>query len=114
MNTKDESTQRKIDDLKSILEDKKEELVNFELNPDDYEDQYNDMLDECYPELFNMQPSRILRECDPIAYRCGLLDYIDGLDVSDDTNYQDLAQEIEELESEIEELESEIEDLENE
>lgn len=40
---------------------------------------YNDMLDECYPELFGHSPSSILEEVDPIQYNCGLADYIDAL-----------------------------------
>ena len=43
---------------------------------------YDDMLDECY-EPYNLNgmefmPSTILKECDPIAYRVGLADYIDS------------------------------------
>lgn len=30
-------------------------------------------------------PSRVLREVDPIAYRCGLIDYIDSEGVDSDT-----------------------------
>jgi hypothetical protein len=39
---------------------------------------YNEMLDESGPVKIGrleFYPSRILRECDPIAYRCGLNDY---------------------------------------
>ena len=50
----------------------------------DIEDAYNDMLDECYSfdsvgGIFAMMsPSRVLKECDPTAYRCGMSDWIDG------------------------------------
>lgn len=43
------------------------------------EDCYNDMLDDCHAELkvgnITILPSKALRLCDPIAYRCGLNDY---------------------------------------
>ena len=87
------------------IEDKQIEIDEFEMDVDDYESQYDDMLDECYPELFNMLPSRILSECDPIAYRCGLNDYVDSLEISDDKDYQLLEEELSELENELQDLE---------
>jgi hypothetical protein len=45
-------------------------------------DQYDDMLNEVYPETpFNIEASRILAECDPIAYRCGFHDWLDSEDM---------------------------------
>ena len=47
---------------------------------------YDDMLDEAYPETpFGIPASRILRECDPIAYRVGFFDWADseGIDTDD-------------------------------
>ena len=47
---------------------------------------YDDMLNEVYPETpFGIPASRILRECDPIAYRCGFADWADaeGIDTDD-------------------------------
>ena len=90
------------------INDKQSEIDNFELDASDYESQYDDMLDECYPELFNMLPSRILNEMDPIMYRCGLNDYIDTLEVENDENYQALIEELEELNSELEALEEDL------
>lgn len=50
----------------------------------DQVEQYNDMLNECYPpcEIGSMEfdPSDVLLECDPVAYRCGLIDYIDSIE----------------------------------
>lgn len=50
---------------------------------DDFESDFDDMLNGSH-EAFNIcgvtiQPADIAKECDPIAYRQGLLDYIDGL-----------------------------------
>ena len=45
-------------------------------------ERYNDMIDECNPivSIFGMEylPSRVLEDIDPIAYNCGLADYLDA------------------------------------
>ena len=46
---------------------------------------YNEMLNELYEPMFNILPSTILEECDPIQYQCGLSDYYDSL--TDDGYY---------------------------
>lgn len=47
------------------------------------ERRYEDMLDECHPMVrigeMEFEPSRVLREVDPIAFRAGMLDYADAL-----------------------------------
>ena len=106
-----ENLEEQIEDLREQIEELQEQIDNFELDPSDYEEQYNDMLDDCYDGVFNLLPSRILSECDPIAYSCGLNDYIDSLDISDNYEYQQLENEIEELQNELEELENELEEL---
>nr|DAE88324.1 MAG TPA: hypothetical protein [Caudoviricetes sp.] len=83
-------------------------IENFEIDPDDYENDYKDLLDEGGAVMVGgceFFPSRILRELDPIAYRCGLNDYIDNIDPSDDANYCDLCDELADLEAELEEVE---------
>jgi hypothetical protein len=40
---------------------------------------YDYMLDECYPEMFNMSASTILYRADKIAYDCGLSDYYESI-----------------------------------
>lgn len=39
------------------------------------EDDYDDMLDEVHGEFMGYSASRILKEVNPIAYRCGFSDY---------------------------------------
>ena len=104
------SNLKAIQDKQEEINSKQEEINNFEIDASDCENLYIDMLDECYPELFNMLPSRILEECDPIAYRCGLTDYADSLDIEEDENYILLLEELEELENELQDLEDEQED----
>ena len=93
------------EEILQAIQDKQEEIDNFELDTSDYEDSYCDMLDDCYPELFNMSPSRILRECDPTAYNCGWNDYVDSIEVEEEDEYILLVEELEKLENELEELE---------
>ena len=107
MKTRDELEQM-IEDLTEQIRDKQEQLGDIELDVDEYEESYNDMLDDCYPELFNILPSDILRQCDSIAYRCGLIDYVDSIDIRDTNEYQELEQEIEDMENELSDIEDEL------
>ena len=44
-------------------------------------EQYDEMLDECYGEVrlgsLTFSPSRVLKEMDPVAYRCWFNDWMD-------------------------------------
>lgn len=54
----------------------------------DAEQAFDEMLDECYPALrvgfLVFSPSKVLFECDPIAYRTELLDWLDSEGVDTD------------------------------
>lgn len=92
----------------------------------DPEARFDDMLDECYSfdaiggPFAHMSPSRVLKECDPTAYRCGVNDYADGEDwVEVGGDYYDRREAerardefVSTLEDEVTELEEEIEELE--
>lgn len=83
------------------------ELQNFEINPYKHEDSYAECIDEQGPVIvagMKFTASRILREVDPVAYRCGLNDYVDSLNVTADEEYQALERELEELEDELADL----------
>lgn len=97
-----------------------------DLKPVDTDERYNDMLDEIYSlesvggPFAHMQASRVLKEVDPIAYRCGKNDWMDGEDIRefdgkeydgrDLDNARDEA--ADELDSELTDLENELEELE--
>ena len=88
----------------------KKELECFEINQDKHEESYRECIDEQGPVVvagMRFTASRILEELDPIAYRCGLADYVDSLDVADDEEYKELENELADLESELADLESE-------
>lgn len=97
----------KIDE---ILEAK----VKEELTPVDTEEYYAAALDEMYPVVeiggLTFDPSRIVKELDPVAFRCGMNDYLDGDDTLEyvaDEWYR--ADEIQKLREEIEAAEEEDE-----
>ena len=101
----------KIEALELLIDKTQEKIDNFDVASDvrsvDLYEQYDDMLDGCYEGVFNLLPSRILSECDPVGYRCGFADYCDDLDITDFDEYQELVNELNELESELEDLEDE-------
>lgn len=94
--------------LVAAIEQINNKIENFEIDPDDYEGDYDEVLDAGGAVVIGgceFFPSRILRELDPVAYRCGLNDYVDSIDVSDDANSCDLCDELADLEVELEEVE---------
>lgn len=52
------------------------------LSEGDLEQRYDDILDEVFGEVsvgnISWDASRVLQEMDPIAYRCGLNEWLDG------------------------------------
>lgn len=77
----------------------KAEIVAIDLSPEPIEEeveevqtitesealeQYDQMLDDCYPSVkvcgYEYDPSRALKELDPIAYRVGFSDYCSSLE----------------------------------
>ena len=110
-----EMKEHEILKMQALIANKEKQQSQIELDPVDFADQFNDMLDESGTVEaggYSFYPSRILEELDPVAYRCGLNDFIDSLDVEDSDEYKALQTEIDQLQSDIEDLESEIEDLE--
>ena len=102
----------KIAELAQQAKALQNQIDGFELDPDDYAEQYDEMLDDVHGDFLGMNASHILKEMDPVAYRCGLLDYLDGLDQDkekmENDDYAELIEELEEIESKIEELEDEL------
>jgi hypothetical protein len=106
-----------IEAKKEEITEKTKEMENFELDNDDYEEQYKDAIDDEGPVIvagMKFTASRILEEVDPIAYACGLNDYVDSLEKNEDQHYITLEEELEALTDELNDLESELEELEEE
>lgn len=109
--------ENQIGDLETKLEQLQKELT-YILHYDLHEE-YDQMLDELYEEQCTNLPvcisgSELIKEFDPIAYRCGYSDFIDGYDFSALPEYIDLENEIESIESDIESLQEEIDELQEE
>ena len=112
-----EMKEQEIRKMQALISDKEKQQSKIELDPDDYEDQFDESLDESIPEIkigcLTYSPSHVLKNVDPVAYRCSLNDFVDSLYVEDSDEYKALQEEIDQLQSDIEDLENEIEDLEN-
>ena len=107
--------ENEIESLKDEITLKEQEIDNFEYECSD--DDFDDFLDQIYPEInigsLTFYPSQVLKECDPIAYRCAKSDYESEYDLDDCEEYADLKADLESLLEDLESLESNLEDLEN-
>lgn len=94
--------------------------VTEECSKIDLEQRFCDSLDQCYDfssvggPFAHMQASAVLREVDPIAYRCGMADYEDteGL-VEIDGDYYDKGDVESAVEEFVDGLKSELSDMED-
>ena len=96
------------------LEVKKQEMDDYEIDPDSIEDSYKEALDESYEIPNGWSYSDVLERMDPIMYRCGLNDYADSFDKEEQGDYKELLEEYEEFDNINDQLNDEIFDLENE
>jgi len=102
-----------------ILDEAQNDIDNFsDENDSMLHDLYDQMLDECYSDqLENItfihlsSASNLLSEYDPIAYRCGFNDWLNGYDLNDISGYHDLVCEVETQDGIIESLDQEISEL---
>jgi predicted nucleic acid-binding Zn-ribbon protein len=113
-----EMKEQEIRKMQALISDKQKQQDQIEFDPDDFADQFDESLDESIPEIeignLTYSPSYVLKNVDPVAYRCSLNDYADLVfDASETDEYEALQEEIDQLQSDIEDLEREIEDLEN-
>lgn len=117
LNTK----QKELAELQDQLADLQSKLSDIEVNPEEYvdlESQHDDFLDEAYSEAcealpVNVTGSELIREFDPVMYRCSFSDYCSNYDYASLDIYQDTENDIEDIEDQISDMESEIEDLES-
>jgi len=108
--------QERLNNLADTLSELETQLKWFEIDESKHEDNYRNMLDKISTvQIGSLEycASTVLEKVDPIAYRCGLSDYVDSIDVSEDEDYQALEQEIEELQGEIDDLQEEIDEEED-
>ena len=110
-----QETRQMIDSLQAEVDALEIQIDNFELDVEDSEviKAYEESLD-CGGTVtvcgMEFEPSRILKELDPVAYRCGLSDHTSNMDLNDNEDYKALVSEKEDKESEIETLKDELEE----
>lgn len=102
--------------VEAKLDGKKDELQNFTVDPEDYEEEFCDFLDEeeIHIGSITFLPSEVLKEMDPVAYRYALQEWAENLDIESLDEYVEIVERIEELEEELNELDEEISQLEDE
>lgn len=94
------------------LEVKKQEMDDYEIDPDSIEDSYKDCLNDMYDMPNGWDYADVLERMDPIMYRCGLNDYADSFDKEEFEEYKELQEEFEEFDNINDQLDDEIFDLE--
>ena len=107
------SVESKINDIQNQIDEKQKEIDSFEYTCSEAE--YDEFLDEIEGSVtvagMEFYASDILKSCDPVAYRCGKVDYESNFDLDNLEEYNDLKDELEELEDQLSDLESELEEL---
>lgn len=120
-----------LDALREALAKAEAALKDAEQARDDWEpdsdesgteEAYDNMLDECHGDFLGMAASRILKECDPTAYRCGFSDWADSafrdMRESDkrrmSDSFDELCEAVEEAEQARDDAQQELEDAEEE
>ena len=94
------------EELENEIAELKSEMEDFEPDPDDYRDQWDECLDEeGRVKIGSLEyfASYVLKQVDEIAYHCGLNEYVDSLEKEEDEKYKELADKLEELEDGIDE-----------
>lgn len=110
-----EQVKTEIENLELNITELKAEIEGFEYSLTEAEfDEYLDELGEQHTSVGSFYPSDILKNCDPIAYRCAKSDYEGNFDLDDCAEYTDLVEELESLESDLKSLQDEIDSLESE
>lgn len=98
----------------AALEVKKQEMDDYEIDPDSLEESYKDCLNEMEEMPNGWDYSDVLERMDPIMYRCGLNDYAGSFDKEEFQDYKELQEEFEEFNNINDQLNDEIFDLEQE
>lgn len=65
-------------------------------------------MNEIYELPHGWDYAAVLERMDPIMYRCGLNDYVDGFDKEEQDDYKELQEEFEELDNINDQLNDEI------
>ena len=109
-----EQVQTEIENLELNISELKADIDNFEYSMTDGEfDGFLDEEGEQHTSVGSFYASDILKNCDPVAYRCAKSDYESSFDLDYCTEYTDMVEELESLESELGSLQDELKNLES-
>ena len=112
-----EQLRAQIRHLERDIEDKQGEICTAQSNIETFEysctdDEYEQMLDDVYGDVeicgMTYSSSRALKLLDPVAYRCGKIDFESGYDLENCEEYNDLKDELESLEGQLSDLENDL------
>jgi len=96
-----------LDNIKRI----KREMDQFELDPDDYEKEFQQRIREQYKDVnvcgLTLDVITILENCDEDYYNQMLNDYVEIVDKERDPNYKDLESELADAEQELADFDEE-------
>ena len=107
-----EQVQAEIENIELIISELKSEIDGFEYSLTEAEfDDYLDEAGEQHTSVGSFYPSDILKNCDPVAYRCAKSDYEGNFDLDDCAEYTEMLEELESLENSLEILENYLENL---
>ena len=90
------------------------EISRFEINPQNYVEQFHDFLDSNYKVDilgYTLSPSKVLRMVDRMSYLVELQKFADNIPLENDKEYQSLLSDQHNLKTKIEILEDQIEIL---
>lgn len=101
------------DELEAKIDELGKEIEDWEPDPDDYTEQYDDMLRECCGNdngdvcigALTYDVAYALRELDPTAYRCGMNDWLDGEQRDGNIQPDELIETRDELQAELDDTE---------
>ena len=108
-----ESLRGDLSSLKADYQIKEREIAAFEIDENDYEEQYRQELDESHDLPFGWSMANVMQSQDECMYRQGFNDFLDGIDKTEDQAYKDLESELEDIGTDVEQIEDQIADLES-
>ena len=110
-----EALEAEVEELEDSIRWLEGEIDSFELDPDYFEEAYDEVLDEGGEVNiggFAYDPSFVLKKVDPMAYRCGLVDYVGSMKNEESDDYKTMVEELEEMKESLREKEEELEEME--
>lgn len=110
-----EQVQTEIENLELTISELVSEIDGFEYSMTEAE--FDDFLDEegkQHTSVGSFYPSDILKNCDPVAYRCAKSDYEGNFDLDDCVEYTNMLEELESLDNYLFSLQDELDSLESE